>query len=147
MAGLVLSLKPNEKFLVNGALLSNGPKRSQICVSQENVHVLRMSDVIHPEEVNTPIRRVYYATQVILSGDVSAKENFEEILGGLQALTEVFVDTPLLKNIAKATSAANSGRYYSVLCALKPLLEVEKELLSGAPVNIGQPEYLPAMAG
>jgi len=147
MAGLVLSLKPNEKFLVNGALLSNGPKRGQICVGGEDVHVLRVSDVIHPEEVNTPIRRVYYATQVILSGDVSAAENQSEIREGLEALTEVFEATPLVKNIEKAKSAADNGRYYSVLCALKPLLEVEKELLSLPPAIIEHAERQPALAG
>lgn len=146
MAGLVLSLKPNEKFLVNGALLSNGPKRGQICVGDDNVNVLRMSDVIHPSEVNTPIRRVYYAAQIILSGDAGAIEIEADIRNGLDALESVFAETPLLKNIEKAKAAASNARYYSVLCALKPLLSVEEELL-GRPVPVfSHDEILPAMA-
>lgn len=146
MAGLVLSLKPNEKFLVNGALLSNGSKRGQICVDDDDVHVLRMSDVIHPDEVNTPIRRVYYATQIILSGDTGATEIDGEIRQGLDDLSAVFEGTPLEKNIEKAQFAIKNGRYYSVLCALKPLLKIEEELLAKAVPEISPAEMLPAMA-
>ena len=146
MAGLVLSLKPNEKFLVNGALLSNGPKRGQICVGNDDVHVLRMSDVIHPDEVNTPIRRVYYATQLILSGDVGSIEIDGEIREGLDALDIVFEGTPIKKNIEKAQSALKNGRYYSVLCALKPLLQVEEDLLAKPIPVISNPEMLSVMA-
>ncbi len=147
MAGLVLSLKPNEKFLVNGALLSNGPKRGQICVGDDDVNVLRMSDVIHPSEVNTPLRRVYYAAQIILSGDVGAIEIDADIRKGLEALATVFADTPLLKNIEKAIAAAVNARYYSVLCALKPLLPIEDQLLTHPVPSFSHDEVLPAMAG
>ena len=146
MAGLVLSLKPNEKFLVNGALLSNGPKRGQICVGDDDVHVLRMSDVIHPDEVNTPIRRVYYAIQIILSGDAGAIEIDGEIREGLDALMTVFEGTPLKKNIEKAQFAIKNGRYYSALCALKPLLKVEEDLLAKPVPVISPTEMLSAMA-
>ena len=146
MAGLVLSLKPNEKFLVNGALLSNGPKRGQICVGDDDVHVLRMSDVIHPDEVNSPIRRVYYATQLILSGDVGAINIDSEIRSGLDALNMVFEGTPLQKKIEKAQAAVNNGRYYSVLCALKPLLKVEEELLAKPVPTMSSPAMATAMA-
>ncbi|MDB2438713.1 flagellar biosynthesis repressor FlbT [Hellea sp.] len=146
MAGLVLSLKPNEKFLVNGALLSNGPKRGQICVGDDDVNVLRMSDVIHPSEVNTPVRRVYYAAQIILSGDVGAIETDADIRKGLEALATVFADTPLIKNINKAQAAAANARYYSVLCALKPLLRIEEDLLAQPVPKFSSDEMLPAMA-
>ena len=150
MAGLVLSLKANEKFLVNGALLSNGPKRGQICVDGDGVNVLRMSDVIHPNDANTPVRRVYYATQIILSGDVGVIEIESEIKEGLEALAIVFEGTAFEKNIMKAQKAATSNRYYSVLCALKPLLKVEDQLLEKAPSAFdalnASPHILPAMA-
>ncbi len=130
MAGLVISLKPNEKFLVNGALLSNGPKRGQLCIDNDDVHVLRMSDVLHPSEIDTPVKRVYYSTQLILSGDVKASDNHQEVCEGLSALIDVFRDTPLSVLLTKAKNSAMAGRYYSVLCSLKNLLPIEDELLS-----------------
>lgn len=130
MAGLVISLKPNENFLVNGALLKNGPKRGQICVG-DDVSILRMSDAIHPDEATTPVTRVYYTTQIILSCDVKACDVDVELQTGLAGLANVFEGTPIAKSIEKAIKSAKMGRYYSVLCALKPLLEIESEMLGG----------------
>ncbi|NNC37708.1 MAG: flagellar biosynthesis repressor FlbT [Acidimicrobiales bacterium] len=130
MAGLVLSLKPNEKFLVNGALLENGPKRGQIRVEADGVNVLRLSDVIHPDDVNTPIKRVYYNAQLVLSGDMTIDEVEAQVKDGLVDLLKVFAGTEMIKNILKAANAVEHGRYYSVLCALKPLLHIEQELLT-----------------
>lgn len=143
MAGLVISLKPNEKFLVNGALLTNGPKRGQICITDDNVHVLRMSDVIHPSDADTPVKRAYYSVQVILSCDASAEEMAPEIEERLNALSIVFEGTPMFKVIQKARKAARIERYYSVLCALKPLLPVEEELLAN-PLPVFTEDFLPA---
>lgn len=143
MAGLVISLKPNEKFLVNGAMLMNGPKRGQICITDDDVHVLRMSDVIHPTDVKTPVRRAYYSAQLILSGDASAEEMLPEINERLLALKDVFEGTPLDKTIRKAQNAAKAGRYYSVMCALKPLIPIEDELLA-QPVPTFSEDFMPA---
>lgn len=145
MSGLVLSLKPNEKFLVNGALLINGPKRGQIRVGDSDVNVLRMRDAIHPSEVTTPVRRVYYAAQLVLSGDVGMVEIEPDIHSGLKALCSVFEGTPFVIDIQKAMNAASHGRYYSVLCALKSLLPIEDELLSSGEtelMNVTQPQVL-----
>jgi len=139
MSGLVLSLKANEKFLVNGALLINGPKRSQIRVGDEDVCVLRLSDALHPDEVTTPVRRVYYAAQLYLSRDVKNDDIAGELLDGLNALEIVFEMTEMVTYIRKAQKAADIGRYYSVLVALKPLLGLEAELLGVDPPVIAKP--------
>lgn len=129
MAGLLISLKPNEKFLVNGALLSNGPKRGQICVEGENVNVLRLSDVIHPDEVRTPITRLYSAVQTLLSGDSTGPEASDHIEQQYRTLTTVLENTPLADTLCKSYKAWVDGRVYSALCRLKPLIPVEAKLL------------------
>jgi flagellar protein FlbT len=130
MSGLIISLKPNERFLVNGALLSNGDKRSQICIEGEDVYVLRLSDALHPDTVNTPVKRVYYLVQLILSGDVSPSDFSESLQDGLQALIAVFQNTPLVDYLEKAKKSALRGRYYSTLYTLKGLLKLEAEMLA-----------------
>jgi len=130
MSGLVISLKPNEKFLVNGALLINGDKRSQICIPNDDTHILRMSDALHPNEVDTPVKRVYYAVQMILSSDRRPDEMDADVKAGLDALKGVFDGTPMKEPLEKATLAFLKGRYYSVLYTLKSLLPIESELLN-----------------
>lgn len=130
MSGLVISLKPNEKFLVNGALLMNGSKRSQICLPDDDVYVLRLSDALHPNEVNSPVRRVYYAVQLILSGDNDAVNIEEDVRSGLLALEAVFEGTPLSETLEKAKIAFLKGHFYSVLNNLKSLFPIEDAMLN-----------------
>lgn len=135
MAGLLISLKPNEKFLVNGALLSNGPKRGQICVEGEGINVLRLSDVIHPDEVRTPVTRLYNAVQTLLSGDNSSPESCDAIEQQYRSLSSVFAGTPLSETLFKSYKSWVDGRIYSALCRLKPMISIEAELLGLTPVR------------
>lgn len=146
MAGLLISLKPNEKFLVNGALLSNGPKRGQICVEGEDVNVLRLSDVIHPDDVRTPVTRLYSAIQTLLSGDSTGSEACDLIEQQYRTLSTVFEGTPLVETLIKSYKAWVDGRTYSALCRLKPLLPIEAELLGLTPVTTGASEAPARMA-
>ncbi len=135
MGGLVLSLKPYERFLVNGSVLENGPKRGQIRVTGDGVNVLRLSDVIHPEDVNTPLKRVYYAAQLVLSGDSQAEHAEPVVRKGLNDLITVFKNTELEAKLEKALVALKNSRYYSILCVLKPLLPLEQALLNKPIMN------------
>ena len=129
MGGLVLTLKPYERFLVNGALLENGPRRGQIRLTDPNVSILRLSDALHPNEVTTPVRRVYYAAQLILSGDVREDVVKPEIIKNIENLRGIFEKLPEVEALDKALKSVENGRYYSVLCALKSLFPVEEAIL------------------
>lgn len=130
MTGLTLTLKPREKFLVGGNLVENGPRRSSIRIADENVFVLRLSDALHPNQVNTPVRRTYHAAQLILACEVSAEEGQPELLTRLTSLTKVFGRTPHASLIQRICSCAISGRYYGVLVGLKTLIDVEDAMLA-----------------
>ncbi|MEM7289509.1 MAG: flagellar biosynthesis repressor FlbT, partial [Pseudomonadota bacterium] len=69
MTGLVLKLSPKERILINGAVIENGDRRSKLNIVTPNANILRLRDALHPEEINTPVRRVCYIIQLVLSGD------------------------------------------------------------------------------
>ena len=92
MTGLVLKLAPCERVLINGAVIENGDKRSRLAILTPNAHILRLRDAIHPEEVNTPVRRVCYIAQLVLSGDADPKEARHQIIRGIEQLSQVFTD-------------------------------------------------------
>ena len=132
MPGLMLSLKANEKFLINGTLLQNGPRKSQIRIEEDDTRVLRLSDALHPDDVNTPVKRAYYLAQLILSGDMEEEKAAGELLSHLYRLQTIFTDERGAHLIGKATRAAETGRYYSSLCQLKHLLSHEAQILMRA---------------
>ncbi len=68
---LKLSLKPGERFVLNGAVLANGDKRTSLVI-QNKACVLREKDIIQPENANTPARRIYLAVMMMyLDGETS----------------------------------------------------------------------------
>ncbi len=130
MSGLVLKLAPKERVLINGAVIENGERRSRLAIMTPNAHILRLRDAIHPEEVNTPVRRVCYIAQLVLSGDVSASEAHLQLLRGIEQLSQILTDHDSRKQLAQATSAVLENQHYGVLKALRSLLPREERLLA-----------------
>ena len=132
MSGLVLKLAPRERVLINGAVIENGDKRSRLAIMTPNANILRLRDAIHPEEVNTPVRRICYITQLVLSGDVSAQEARLQIMRGIEQLSQVLTDHDSRRQLSVATSAVIDNQFYQALKALRALLPREARLLATA---------------
>ncbi len=126
--GLVLSLASGERFLVNGVMLENGDKPSRIRVADRNARVLRCRDAIEPEEVTTPLKRVYFAIQLFISGDLEPDEATPALLRECSELAKAF--EPINRDwIPDLVQMLHRRNYYSALCHLKPLFGIERELL------------------
>ncbi len=132
MTGLVLKLAPKERVLINGAVIENGDRRSRLAIMTPNAHILRLRDAIHPEEVNTPVRRVCYIAQLVLSGDTSPEEAHMQLLRGIEQLSQVLTDHDSRTQLNMATAALLEGQHYQVLKALRSLLPREERLLAAA---------------
>lgn len=130
MSGLVLKLAPKERVLVNGAVIENGDKRSRLAVLTPNANILRLRDAIHPEEVNTPVRRICYIAQLVLSGDVAPETARQQLLRGIEQLSRALFDSDSRRQLTTATEAVLEGQYYQALRALRTLLPREARLLS-----------------
>ena len=133
MTGLVLKLGPHERVLINGAVIENGEKRSRLAVVTPNAHILRLRDAIHPEEVNTPVRRVCYIAQLVLSGDADPTEARLQLLRGIEQLSQVLTDPDSRQQLTMATSAVMEDQHYQALKALRALLPREERLLAARP--------------
>ena len=132
MSGLVLKLAPGERILINGAVIENGERRSRLSIKTPNANILRLKDAIHPEEACTPVRRVCYVAQLILSGDASAEEGKTQLLTGIEQLSQVFFDEDSRRSLDAATTATVEERFYQALKALRELIPREDRLLQAA---------------
>lgn len=130
MTGLVLKLGPHERVLINGAVIENGERRSRLAVMTPNAHILRLRDAIHPEEVNTPVRRVCYIAQMVLSGDAAAGDARLQLLRGIEQLSQALTDHDSRTLLAQATAAVLQDQPYQVLKALRGLLPREERLFA-----------------
>lgn len=130
MTGLVLKLGPHERVLINGAVIENGEKRSRLAIVTPNAHILRLRDAIHPEEVNTPVRRVCYIAQLVLSGDVVPENARLQLLRGIEQLSQVLTDFDSRTQLNLATTAVLEDQHYQALKSLRSLLPREERLFA-----------------
>jgi flagellar biosynthesis repressor protein FlbT len=130
MSGLVLKLGPHERVLINGAVIENGEKRSRLAIMTPNANILRLRDAIHPEEVTTPVRRVCYIAQLVLSGDAVSGDARLQLLRGIEQLSQVLTDHDSRILLSQATSYVLEDQHYQVLKTLRSLLPREARLFA-----------------
>lgn len=132
MSGLVLKLGPKERVLVNGAVIENGDRRTRLSILTPNANILRLRDAIRPDEVTTPVRRVCYIAQLVLSGDASDETAGFQLLRGIEQLSQALTDPDSRQQLAEATEAVVAGDTYRALKRLRALLPREERLLAAA---------------
>ncbi len=130
MTGLVLKLGPHERVLINGAVIENGERRSRLAIMTPNAHILRLRDAIHPEQVNTPVRRVCYIAQLVLTGDAEAGDARMQLLRGIEQLSQVLTDPDSRAQLAMASKAVLDDQHYQAMKALRGLLPREERLFA-----------------
>lgn len=132
MSGLVLKLAPNERVLINGAVIENGSRRGRLNIVTPGANILRLRDALHPEEVNTPVRRVCYIAQLVLCGEADEEDATPQLLTGISQLAQVLVDVKSQASLAQAKQAVEQGRHYYALKHLRQLLPFEEQLFTVA---------------
>ncbi|MGO4906725.1 flagellar biosynthesis repressor FlbT [Pseudorhodobacter sp. W20_MBD10_FR17] len=133
MTGLVLKLGPHERVLINGAVIENGDRRSKLAIMTPNANILRLRDAIHPEEVTTPVRRVCYIAQLVLSGDAEPEQARLQLLRGIEQLSQILTDHDSRLQLNQATASVLENNHYQVLKALRSLLPREERLFAACP--------------
>jgi flagellar protein FlbT len=129
VTGLVLKLGPHERLMINGVVIENGDRRARLNVLTPDANVLRLRDAIHPEEVNTPVRRVCYIAQLVLAGEAEPEAARRQLLSGIEQLSQVFQDADSRAHLAAATEALAERRFYQAMRALRCLMPREARLL------------------
>lgn len=132
MSGLVLKLGPHERVLINGAVVENGDKRSRLAIVTPNANILRLRDAIHPQEANTPVKRVCYVAQLVLTGDATAADTRQQLLRRIEQLSQVLTDHDSRTQLNAATKAVLEDQHYQALKALRSLLPREERLFAAA---------------
>jgi len=133
MSGLILKLAPKERVLINGAVVENGDRRSRLAIMTPDANILRLKDAIHPEDATTPVRRVCYAAQLVLTGNIEPESARFSLLRQIEDLSQVFTDTDSRASLAEATDALINDHYYKCLKALRSLLPREDRLFAACP--------------
>lgn len=127
---LKLTLKPHEKIIIGGAVIQNGMSTCHLSI-ENNVPVLRQTDIITDAEATTPCRRIYLAVQLMyVEGE--KRDGILPIYHDL--VNELLRAAPSMKDLISQTSEyIVDGKYYQALKQAKKLITYEEELLRNVP--------------
>ncbi|OYX28949.1 MAG: flagellar biosynthesis repressor FlbT [Caulobacterales bacterium 32-69-10] len=123
---LKLSLKPGEKFVLNGAVVQNGDRRG-VLVLQNKASVLREKDIMQAEEVTSPARRVYFPVMMMYLDEAAATRYYEEFAHRLSEFMTVIRNPDVLGDCVGISKYVMSREYYKALMACRKLIEYEDE--------------------
>ena len=136
MSGLVLKLAPNERVLINGAVIENGHRRSKISIKSPNANILRLRDAIHPNDACTPVARACYIAQLVLTGDASESDGRRQLLCAIEQLSHALNDKDSHLALCHATAFVLQTNYYHALKQLRTLLPREARIMASSHHDI-----------
>jgi flagellar protein FlbT len=132
---LKLSLKPGEKFVLNGAVVQNGDRRA-VLVLQNKASVLREKDIMQADDVNTPARRIYFPVMMMYLDEGSADRYYEEFVRRLTEFMGVISNPTVLADCVNISKHCMGREYYKALMLCRKLIEYEDERLGNVPSGV-----------
>ncbi len=124
---LKISLRPQERIVIAGAVIRNGGKRCELLIENQ-VQILREKDILREEDANTPCRRVYFAIQLMYLDPVKMdvhREAYRKLAG------EILRAAPSMKGyFDNIEESLTEGNFYQALKGARDLIEYEQEVLS-----------------
>jgi flagellar biosynthesis repressor protein FlbT len=129
---LKLSLKPGERFVLNGAVVQNGDRRCSL-VLQNKASVLREKDIMQVEEVVTPARHVYFPVMMMYLDEAGADKYYDEFLRRMTEFMGVIANPLVLAECVAISKSIMVQEYYKALMGARKLIEYEDERLGRKP--------------
>ncbi len=134
---LKLSLKPGEKFVLNGAVVQNGDRRG-VLLLQNKASVLREKDIMQAEDVKTPARHIYFPVMMMYLDEAGASKYHNEFAERLSEFMGVIQNQSILMDCVNISKYAMAREYYKALMLCRKLIEYEDERLGNVAQGVSE---------
>ncbi|MAP95167.1 MAG: flagellar biosynthesis repressor FlbT [Ponticaulis sp.] len=125
---LKLSLKPGEKFVVNGAVIQNGDRRG-VLLLQNKASVLREKDIMQPAEATSPARRIYFPVMMMYLDPSDISVQYDEFVMRMTEFMTAIRNPEILKECIDCSKDVMAGQYYKALSRCRNIMTYEEECL------------------
>ena len=138
-----ITLRPNEKIYINGAVLRVDRKVS-VELMNDAVFLLE-AHVMLERNATTPLRKLYFIVQLMLiePQDLAPKK----MMFNLQGLTVsgAYQDASMQAGLSAVTELVQRGRAFEALKIIRSMLPTEDALIAGAaPQEVAAPPFAAA---
>ena len=124
---LKLSLKPGEKFVLNGAVVQNGDRRG-VLILQTKASVLREKDIMQAEDADTPARRVYLPVMMMYIDESQASTFYDEFVRRLSDFMGATRNAEIMAECVATSKHVLAREYYKALMSARKLVEYEEKI-------------------
>ncbi|MGJ3230576.1 MAG: flagellar biosynthesis repressor FlbT [Oceanicaulis sp.] len=133
---LKLSLKPGEKFVLNGAVVENGDRRATL-ILQNKASVLREKDIMQEHEADTPAKRIYFPVMMMYLSASSQDGLYDEFVMRMTEFMGALSNPDALADCVAVSREVMGGEYYKALLRCRKLIAYEAERLGGGQAKAG----------
>ena len=124
---LKISLKPNERMIIGGAVVTNGDSRTQLTI-ENKVPLLREKDIMSERDANSPSRRIYFVIQLMYVNEENLMNHHQAYWTLVEELVQA---APSVINlIDQINEHILFGRYYQALKLAQQLIVYEEEVMN-----------------
>lgn len=132
---LKLTLKPGEKFVINGAVVANGDRRATIVV-QNKASILREKDILQEENVDSPAKRIYFPIEMMYLDPKNHSTYYDEFALRMTEFMGAIQHPDALAVCVSVSKDVMSGDYYKALMKCRKLIEYEGERLTDVSKSV-----------
>lgn len=123
---LKITLKPNEKMILGGAVIKNGQSKCDFEI-ENKVPILRQNNILGPDEAGTPALRIYLTIQLMYvdQTQITAHQKLY-----WQLINEFVKAAPSsLEIVDHINEYIYKEEYYQALKSTQKLIEFEQEVI------------------
>jgi flagellar protein FlbT len=124
---LKISLKPHEKMIIGGTVVSNGKTRCELNI-ENSVPILRQKDIMSENEANSPTRRIYFIIQLMYIDEKNLALHHKTYWKLIKDLIQAVPAT--LPVVDQISNKILGGQYYRALKLARKLVDYEKEVIT-----------------
>jgi flagellar protein FlbT len=130
---LKISLKPHERMIIGGAVVTNGDSRTEFRI-ENKVPLLRQKDIMSEQEANSHCRRIYFVIQLMYVDEENLMTHHQTYW---QLIEELVRAAPsVISLVDQISEHILFGRYYQALKLAQQLIDYEQEVMN-ATQSIG----------
>lgn len=124
---LKITLKPHERLIIGGAVITNGDTKGEFVVGN-TIPILREKDIMALHEADTPCKKIYFVIQLMYVDGNNMTDHHSTYWELVKDVAEAAPSRkPLLHEISRHIL---QNSHYQALKLTRKLIDYEKEIIT-----------------